>query len=358
MKLCIKELREAKGLTQSELADLLNVSFQTVSKWENGVNYPDITQIPRLAEIFGVSSDIILGLVPLRKEEIIKYDEVDYWNEHRDVVKAWKELYWNEDYFRFFVKEVLKFENPVDMLDFGCGYGFLGMKFLPLLPFGSSYSGIDLDKGQINEATEFFDKTEYKYEFFNENVYDFKSDKKYDLVVALFLLSYFPRTEELISKMKSCLKPGGKILLIDVNMEVEQAGYYSGIEKTGYIRPDFVPMWEDELAKGERDYKMGTKLPFLLKEAGFGDIQARISDMVLIYEPADKNKKRMNDVFKYVYSQDDVFGNGLSYYLNHGCSLQKANDVLDYCKRTGEYFDKEDSMAVKTSGVYFVYATL
>ena len=47
MRLYIKELREEKGLTQKELANLCHVSFQTISKWENGINYPDITHIPR-----------------------------------------------------------------------------------------------------------------------------------------------------------------------------------------------------------------------------------------------------------------------------------------------------------------------
>ena len=76
MKLYIKELREKKGITQKELAELMQVSFQTVSKWENGVNYPDITYIPKLADIFCVSSDIILGLKPLDKADVVKYDEI------------------------------------------------------------------------------------------------------------------------------------------------------------------------------------------------------------------------------------------------------------------------------------------
>ena len=50
MKLWIKELREQQGMTQKELAEKMQVSFQTISKWENGVNMPDITHIPRLAE--------------------------------------------------------------------------------------------------------------------------------------------------------------------------------------------------------------------------------------------------------------------------------------------------------------------
>lgn len=50
-------LRKKKGLTQSELAELLNISDKTVSKWETGCGYPEITQLPSLARIFDTSID-------------------------------------------------------------------------------------------------------------------------------------------------------------------------------------------------------------------------------------------------------------------------------------------------------------
>ena len=79
MKLWIKELREQQGMTQKELAEKMQVSFQTISKWENGVNMPDITHIPRLAEVFSVSADVILGLEPMDKSvELRQFDNVDY----------------------------------------------------------------------------------------------------------------------------------------------------------------------------------------------------------------------------------------------------------------------------------------
>lgn len=53
----IKHLRKKKGLTQFELANLLNVSDKTVSKWETEKSFPEITQLPNLAKIFGVSID-------------------------------------------------------------------------------------------------------------------------------------------------------------------------------------------------------------------------------------------------------------------------------------------------------------
>jgi len=357
MKLYIKELREKQGLTQKELAQLMQVSFQTISKWENGVNFPDITHIPRLADIFGVSSDIILGLEMLHKEEQLKkYDEADYWNENRDVIKLWKNLYWNDDYFKFLVKDVWNFRQPIDILDFGCGYGYLGMKFMPLLPEGSSYTGVELDEGQIKEANDYFAKTPYSYEFVNENIYDYHSDRKYDLVVALLLLSYMPYPEKIISKMRELLKPGGMILLIDANMEVEQAGYYSGLEQQekGMQRPDFVPLWENE----KKNYRIGTKLPYMLKNAGFHDVQARISDQVVVYEPSESKKSKLNDIFRYVYTHEDSYQGGINYFLNHGYSLQRAKEAVDYYNRTGEYLDDKESIAVKTSGIYFVYATL
>lgn len=57
----IKKERIKLGLTQSELGDILNVSKQTVSNWENGNRTPDTTTLEKLAQLFHVSVDYILG---------------------------------------------------------------------------------------------------------------------------------------------------------------------------------------------------------------------------------------------------------------------------------------------------------
>ncbi len=54
-------------MTQMELADKLNISFQAVSNWERGNSMPDISKLPELAKLFGVSIDEILG----EKSELI-----------------------------------------------------------------------------------------------------------------------------------------------------------------------------------------------------------------------------------------------------------------------------------------------
>lgn len=51
----IRKLRESKHMTQSELAERLNVSDKAVSKWENGKGYPDISLIQPLADVLGIS---------------------------------------------------------------------------------------------------------------------------------------------------------------------------------------------------------------------------------------------------------------------------------------------------------------
>lgn len=58
----IKTLRLKAGLTQEKLADQLNVSFQTVSKWENNVCAPDISMLPKLSVFFGVTIDELFDL--------------------------------------------------------------------------------------------------------------------------------------------------------------------------------------------------------------------------------------------------------------------------------------------------------
>lgn len=56
----IAKLRTKLGLTQTALARKLNISSKTVSKWENGQGYPDVTAFPLLAGLFGVSIDYLM----------------------------------------------------------------------------------------------------------------------------------------------------------------------------------------------------------------------------------------------------------------------------------------------------------
>ena len=57
----IAQLRREKGLTQEELSQMMEVSAQAVSKWENDQTCPDITSLPKLAKILGVTMDELLS---------------------------------------------------------------------------------------------------------------------------------------------------------------------------------------------------------------------------------------------------------------------------------------------------------
>jgi len=70
----IKSLRKKREITQEQLADYLNISFQSVSKWECGDAYPDITMLPKIAMFFGVTTDELLCVDKVKEqEEINKY---------------------------------------------------------------------------------------------------------------------------------------------------------------------------------------------------------------------------------------------------------------------------------------------
>ncbi len=56
----IKVLRQKKGLTQSDIAEALCVSQGAVSQWENGIVYPSIEMLKKLAKVLGCTTDEIL----------------------------------------------------------------------------------------------------------------------------------------------------------------------------------------------------------------------------------------------------------------------------------------------------------
>lgn len=64
----IRQLRHKYGLSQEQLADKLGVSSQSVSRWETGATYPDMELLPLLAQIFGCTTDALLGIPTVTAE--------------------------------------------------------------------------------------------------------------------------------------------------------------------------------------------------------------------------------------------------------------------------------------------------
>ena len=67
----VRHFRRLAGLTQSALAERLNVSFQAISGWENSVTVPDIDNLCRLAAVFGVSTDRLLSAAVSGDERVM-----------------------------------------------------------------------------------------------------------------------------------------------------------------------------------------------------------------------------------------------------------------------------------------------
>ncbi len=77
----IKELRKKQDITQEKLAIYLNISYQAVSKWENGTAFPDITLIPTISNFFGITADELFGMKESEQtEELKEYEKIYHEN--------------------------------------------------------------------------------------------------------------------------------------------------------------------------------------------------------------------------------------------------------------------------------------
>lgn len=91
----IIQLRKKNGWSQEQLGEQLDVSRQSVSKWESGLSIPDLEKILKMSELFGVSTDYLLKdeieeALPSETEapaETARLIEVEYANEYMDLVR-------------------------------------------------------------------------------------------------------------------------------------------------------------------------------------------------------------------------------------------------------------------------------
>lgn len=71
----ISTLRKEKGMTQKDLADMLNITDKAVSKWERNIAFPDTATLPKIAEIFGVSVEELMNVKSISGN---RYKEAPY----------------------------------------------------------------------------------------------------------------------------------------------------------------------------------------------------------------------------------------------------------------------------------------
>jgi len=119
----IKKLRKERNLTQEELAELLNVTAQAVSKWENEAGLPDISQIVPIASVFGVSTDVLFGTFGMdNTEEVIRIVEEAQRelgvNNSKPCMEGWHLL---QSGLKQFPNNMILLVNS---LEYGCALGY------------------------------------------------------------------------------------------------------------------------------------------------------------------------------------------------------------------------------------------
>ena len=92
----LRKYRRERDLTQEQLAEKIGISPQSVSKWERGDGYPDITMLPKIANFFGISIDTLLG-----NDEAAKEEDIEQFYEKLNGMYDWNERFeYNLEYAR------------------------------------------------------------------------------------------------------------------------------------------------------------------------------------------------------------------------------------------------------------------
>lgn len=207
-----------------------------------------------------------------------KYD----WNSKLVYLRNTRDLYYNDDYLSFLVNTVWKITEPVHIVDYGCGYGYLGLVLLPLLPNGSKYTGIDSGEALIAEARELFRSFPYESEFIKGDAIEIELKNKYDIAICHAFLLHMSSPRTMLEKMIHSIKQGGKIICFEPHWMSNMSSYVlDGENQSEIIQLGVLQrLFERDTQRNGRDGNIGMKIPMYLSELGVKNIECRVSDKV------------------------------------------------------------------------------
>ena len=354
INLRLADLRKARHITQGELAEKIGASFQTISKWENGVTMPDISVLPVLADIFDVSVDELLGLKPL-KGEIYSSEETDsekFWDNHLEYIMRSKNGNWNDDYLGFLVREVWKINKPIDVLDCGCGHAAFAPMLMEHLPAGSSYTGIDFSSALTEQAEKLLAKYNINGKIIKGNFLESDFKDKFDMVICQSVLRHIGNPEDFISRMIDATVAGGLVVCIDTNRELECCGLYIDGMDYGELcdHSGAIKHWKAELENSKRDYAAAMRNAYAMRKLGLADIDVRMNDKVAFVCPEQSDYETRIDDFissKKLWYSDN--GEAIERLVNHGMTKKEAEVYVGKTALICEYLETNKGKAAFTS---------
>ncbi|EEK89538.1 Methyltransferase type 12 [Bacillus cereus m1550] len=204
------------------------------------------------------------------------------WNNKLTYLKNTRDLYYNDDYVSFLVNTVWKITKPVHIVDYGCGYGYLGLVLMPLLPEGSKYTGIDSGETLLAEARELFRLLPYDSEFLEGDATEIELNDKYDIAICHAFLLHMTTPETMLEKMIHSVKKGGKIICFEPHWISNMASYLlDGEKQSEFIQLGVLQkLFESDTQRNGKDGNIGMKIPIYLSELGVKNIECRVSDKV------------------------------------------------------------------------------
>ena len=193
----IAKRRKELGLTQQKLAEQLSISFQAVSKWENGTASPDIGLLTPLAHILNTTVDTMVGY---SHEAFTHYEE-----KYKD-----EQYYWGIAP-NTMCYEIMKLRPPVKpyrVLDIGCGEG---KDAVFLAKNGYRVTAFDVAENGIEKARELAKHNHAEVDFFVANMHEYKIDIEYDIIFSSGVLHYLPlnKRKEFFDNLKIHTAQGG-----------------------------------------------------------------------------------------------------------------------------------------------------
>lgn len=231
------------------------------------------------------------------------------WNSKLTYLKNTRDLYYNDDYISFLVNTVWKVSKPVHIVDYGCGYGYLGLVLMPLLPKGSKYTGIDSGEALLAEARELFHLLPYESEFLEGDATEIELKDTYDIAICHAYLLHMISPKTMLKKMIHSVKKGGKIICFEPHWISNMASYLLDGEKQSKIIQLGIlqKLFESDTKRNGKDGNIGMKIPMYLSELGVKNIECRVSDKVIFLD-SNIHHKDKNDLY-HSLKEEGIAGN-------------------------------------------------